>query len=110
MSDPTIYGLVGHKIAKASSAAVLGNCVDSTPQFAPRQQALFQDGINLYQAIYVYCGQTVSGSAYVQIDTGGTASVTASGYVALMSAGLQALPGQYIWVRSSVIPSGFVAN
>lgn len=101
MSDPSIYGLVGHKLAKASSAAVLGNTVDTEAKFGVLEQTLFRDGTDLYQAIYVYCGQTISGSAVVQIAANGTASVTVSGYVALMSAGLQALPGEYIWVRSS---------
>ena len=103
MSDPSIYGLVGHKLAKASSGAVIGNTVDTTAKFAPLQQTLFQDGTDLFTAIYVYVGQTISGSAHVQIDTGGTASVTVSGYVALLSAGLHALPGECIWVRTSAM-------
>ena len=103
MSDPSIYGLVGHKLAKASSAAVLGNTVDVTAKFTPLQQVMFQDGVDLYTAIYVYAGQTISGSAHVQIGATGTASVTVSGYVALMSAGLAALPGEYIWVRTSAM-------
>ena len=108
MSDPTIYGLVGHKIAQASSAAVLANSVDTSAKFALGEQALFRSGANLYQAIYVYCGQTISGSVYVQLDTGFTASATVSGYAVMMSAGLAALPGECIWVRSSVL-SGIVA-
>lgn len=103
MSDPTIYGLVGHKLAKASSAAVLGNTVDAEAKFGLLEQTLFRDGVDLYTAIYVYCGQTISGSAHVQIAATGTASVTVSGYVALMSAGLAALPGEYIWVRTSAM-------
>ena len=101
MSDPSIYGLVGHKLAKASSGAVIGNTVDTEAKFGVLEQVLFRDGQQLYQAIYVYAGQTLSGSAVVQIATDGTASVTVSGYVALLSAGLHALPGEYIWVRSS---------
>lgn len=101
MADPSIYGLVGHKLAKASSAAVLGNTVDAEAKFGVLEQALFRDGTELYQAIYVVAGQTLSGSAVVQIAAAGTASVTVSGYVALLSAGLHALPGEYIWVRSS---------
>ena len=101
MADPTIYGLVGHKLAKASSAAVLGNTVDAEAKFGAGTQVLFSDSSTLFQAIYVYCGQTVSGSAHVQLGASFTASVTVSGYVALMSAGLHALPGEYIWVRSS---------
>ena len=108
MSDPSMYGLVGHKLAKASSGAVLGNTVDTTPKFGLLQQTLFQDGTNLYAAIYVYCAQTISGSAHVTIDTAGTASATVSGYVALLSAGLHALPTECIWVRTSAI-TGFDA-
>ncbi len=101
MSDPSIYGLVGHKLAKASSGAVLGNTIDTEAKFGVLEQCLFRDGTEIYQAIYVYAGQTLSGSAVVQIAAAGTASVTVSGYVALLSAGLAALPGEYIWVRSS---------
>lgn len=101
MSDPSIYGLVGHKLAKASSAAVLGNTVDAEAKFGVGQQVLFQDSSAMYQAIYVYAGQTISGSAHVQLGSDYTASVTVSGYVALFSAGLHALPGEYLWVRSS---------
>ena len=108
MSDPSIYGKVGHKLAKASSGAVIGNTVDTEAKHGVRETVLFQDGLDLYHAIYVYCGQTISGSANVTIDTNGTASATVSGYVALMSAGLQALPGEFIWVRSSAL-SGYNA-
>jgi len=103
MSDPSIYGLIGHKLAKASSGAVLGNTVDTAAKFGVLEQTLFRDGTDLFTAIYVYCGQTISGSAHVQIAAAGTASVTVSGYVALMSAGLHALPGEYIWVRTSAM-------
>ena len=101
--DPSIYGKVGHKLAVASSGAVIGNTVDTAAKHGVLEHCLFQYGANTFEAIYVYCGQTISGSAHVQIDTGGTASVTVSGYVALMSAGLQALPGEYIWVRSTTL-------
>ncbi len=103
MADPSIYGLVGHKLAKASSGAVLANTVDPVgePKFGVGEQVLYQDGQQIYQCIYVYAGQTLSGSAVVQIATNGTASATVSGFVALLSAGLAALPGEYIWVRSS---------
>lgn len=103
------YGLVGHKIKVAASAGDLGACIDQTAQFPPKTTVLFSDGLDVYQAVYVYCGQTVSGSAFVMVATSGTASVTASGYVAMMSAGLAADPGDYIWVRSSAI-TGVVAN
>jgi hypothetical protein len=101
MSDPSIYGLVGHKLAKASSGAVLANTVDAEAKFGVLEQTLFRDGTDTFIAIYVVAGQTLSGSAVVQIAAAGTASVTVSGYVALMSAGLHALPGEYVWVRSS---------
>jgi hypothetical protein len=109
MSDPSIYGKVGHKLAKASSAAVLGNTVDTEAKHGVRETVLFQDGVDLYHAIYVYAGQTISGSAFVKIAAAGTASVTLSGYIALMSAGLAALPGEHIWVRSSAL-SGYNAG
>lgn len=103
MADPTIYGLVGHKLAKASSATVLGNTVDAEAKFGVGEKTLFSDGTDLFTAIYVYCGQTISGSAHVMLGASFTASATVSGYVALMSAGLAALPGEYIWVRSSAM-------
>jgi hypothetical protein len=101
MADPSIYGLVGHKLAKASSGAVLANTVDAEAKFGVNEKVLFADGQQTYLCIYVVAGQTLSGSAVVQIDTNGTASATVSGFVAMLSAGLQALPGEYLWVRSS---------
>lgn len=108
MADPSIYGKVGHKLAKASSGAVLANSIDTEPKHGLLERVLYTDGEDAYLCIYVLAGQTLSGSAIVMVDASGTASVTASGYVAMLSAGLAALPGECLWVRSSAFPNNFV--
>lgn len=105
-------GLVGHKIKDATSGRDVRACIDSEPQFDLFHRVDIQDGETQYHAIYCYVGETVSGSAYVNLGTSATASVTASGYIVMMSAGLQAVPGEYVWVRTSAFPGsvGWVAN
>jgi len=104
------YPLVGHKIKVAASARDLGACKDAEPQFDLFHRINIQNGETHYEAIYCYVGQTVSGSAIVNLGTSATASVTLSGYIVMMSAGLQAVPGEYVWVRTSAKPQGWVAN
>lgn len=101
-------GLVGHKIKVAENARQVGACKDAEPQFDLFHRVLFQDGESQYEAVYCYVGQTVSGSAIVNLGTSATASVTLSGYIVMMSAGLQAVPGEYVWVRTTATPRGWV--
>lgn len=72
--------------------------VDATPQHTLGETTI----INGNQvAIYVYAGQTVSGSADLALNAGFTASASAGGFVALLSAAIQANAGTYIWARAS---------
>ena len=50
-------------------------------------------------AVYLVAGEIISTSAGVAINTNGTASASAGGYVALGSAN----QGEYFWARSSAV-------
>ena len=106
MPDPSVIGKVGHKLLAAASAGNNAAAVDTTPQFALGEKAFYTNAIgggDVYVAVYVIAGQTISGSATIAINASGTASVSAGGFFAMFSAGAAALPGEYLWVRSSAV-------
>lgn len=58
-------------------------------------------------AVYVLVSETVSGSTIMQLSAGFTAAIalsaptTTGGFVAMLGDGVDAIAGQYIWVRAS---------
>jgi len=79
-------------------AARLG-VIDVSAQFRAGETTLIDEN---YVAIYVYVGQTLTGSAAVALNAAWTASASAGGYIVLAaSASAEASAGTYVWVRSS---------
>lgn len=79
-------------------AARLG-VIDANAQFRPGETTIIDGN---YAAVYVYVGQTLTGSAAVALNAAFTASASAGGYIVLAaSASAEASAGKYVWVRTS---------
>lgn len=74
---------------------------DASAQFRLGETTVI-DG--LYAAVYVYAGQTLTGSASLALNAAFTASASAGGYILLASsASAEVSAGRYCWARTSAV-------